>query len=155
MLDHLGWEKAIIMGHSMGGGLGTWYSAMFPEQVLPSTSTYLDSSSQYYITGWEAHLHWSPLLWPDGSQQACQGSKVSQVVSNIEQSENHWPQELSFGNDQDPKEAWESCAAHLWPRGRRSEGLHGFKPHRQHLPREWGRRRSGEYQWDLTSVANQ
>ena len=33
VLDHLKWDKTIIMGHSMGGGLGTWYSAMFPEQI--------------------------------------------------------------------------------------------------------------------------
>eukprot|EP00092_Neocalanus_flemingeri_P035539 GFUD01038684.1.p1 GENE.GFUD01038684.1~~GFUD01038684.1.p1 ORF type:complete len:353 (+),score=113.90 GFUD01038684.1:250-1308(+) len=33
VLDHLKWDKTIIMGHSMGGGIGLWYSAMFPEQV--------------------------------------------------------------------------------------------------------------------------
>jgi len=33
VLDYLQWEKTIIMGHSMGGGLGLWYSAMFPDQV--------------------------------------------------------------------------------------------------------------------------
>jgi len=33
VLDHLQWEKTIIMGHSMGGGIGLWYSAMFPEQI--------------------------------------------------------------------------------------------------------------------------
>ena len=33
VLDHLQWEKTIILGHSMGGGLGTWYTAMFPEQI--------------------------------------------------------------------------------------------------------------------------
>ena len=33
VLDHLKWEKATILGHSMGGGLGLWYSAMFPEQI--------------------------------------------------------------------------------------------------------------------------
>jgi len=33
VLDHLKWDKAYIMGHSMGSGLGLWYSAMFPEQI--------------------------------------------------------------------------------------------------------------------------
>lgn len=33
VLDHLKWDKTTILGHSMGGGLATWYSAMFPEQV--------------------------------------------------------------------------------------------------------------------------
>ena len=33
VLDHLKWDKTIIMGHSMGGGMGLFYSAMFPEQV--------------------------------------------------------------------------------------------------------------------------
>jgi len=33
VLDYLKWDKTIIMGHSMGGGIGCWYSAMFPEQV--------------------------------------------------------------------------------------------------------------------------
>jgi len=33
VLDYLQWERTIILGHSMGGGLGLWYTAMFPEQV--------------------------------------------------------------------------------------------------------------------------
>jgi len=33
VLDYLKWDKTIIMGHSMGGGIGLWYTAMFPEQV--------------------------------------------------------------------------------------------------------------------------
>ena len=33
VLDHLKWDTTYIMGHSMGGGLGLWYSAMFPEQI--------------------------------------------------------------------------------------------------------------------------
>jgi len=33
VLDHLKWEKTTIMGHSLGGGIGLWYAAMFPEQV--------------------------------------------------------------------------------------------------------------------------
>ena len=33
VLDHLKWDKTIIMGHSMGGGIGLWFSATFPEQV--------------------------------------------------------------------------------------------------------------------------
>ena len=33
VLDHLQWDKVAILGHSMGGGVGLWYSAMFPEQV--------------------------------------------------------------------------------------------------------------------------
>ena len=33
VLDHLKWDKAYLMGHSMGSGLGLWYSAMFPEQI--------------------------------------------------------------------------------------------------------------------------
>ena len=33
VLDHLQWDKVTILGHSMGGGVGLWYSAMFPEQV--------------------------------------------------------------------------------------------------------------------------
>jgi len=33
VLDQLKWDKVTILGHSMGGGLGLWYSAMFPEQV--------------------------------------------------------------------------------------------------------------------------
>jgi len=33
VLDYLQWDKVTILGHSMGGGVGLWYSAMFPEQV--------------------------------------------------------------------------------------------------------------------------
>ena len=33
VLEHLGWGRAVLLGHSMGGGLATWYAAMFPEQV--------------------------------------------------------------------------------------------------------------------------
>lgn len=33
VLDYLKWEKCSIMGHSLGGGIGSWYSALFPEQV--------------------------------------------------------------------------------------------------------------------------
>jgi len=33
VLDHLKWDKTVILGHSMGGGMGLWYAAMFPEQV--------------------------------------------------------------------------------------------------------------------------
>ena len=33
VLEHLGWERAVLLGHSMGGGLATWYAAMFTEQV--------------------------------------------------------------------------------------------------------------------------
>lgn len=33
VLEHLEWEKCTLMGHSMGGGISLWYSAMFPEQV--------------------------------------------------------------------------------------------------------------------------
>jgi len=33
VLDHLQWEKCCIMGHSLGGGIGSWYSALFPDQV--------------------------------------------------------------------------------------------------------------------------
>jgi pimeloyl-ACP methyl ester carboxylesterase len=33
VLEHLGWERCSILGHSMGGGIGLWYTAMFPEQV--------------------------------------------------------------------------------------------------------------------------
>lgn len=33
VLEHLQWEKATLLGHSMGGGTSLWYTAMFPEQV--------------------------------------------------------------------------------------------------------------------------
>lgn len=32
-LDDLGWDRCVIMGHSMGGGLGLVYAATFPERV--------------------------------------------------------------------------------------------------------------------------
>ena len=33
MLVHLGWSSAVLVGHSMGGGLCQLYAAAFPEQV--------------------------------------------------------------------------------------------------------------------------
>jgi len=33
VLDYMKWDKTIMMGHSLGGGIGLWYSAMFPEQI--------------------------------------------------------------------------------------------------------------------------
>lgn len=33
VLEHLKWDKCTIIGHSMGGGIALWYSAIFPEQV--------------------------------------------------------------------------------------------------------------------------
>ena len=33
VLEHLQWEQTVLMGHSMGGGIALWYTAMFPEQV--------------------------------------------------------------------------------------------------------------------------
>merc|ERR1712127_517511 len=33
VLEHLQWERTILLGHSMGGGIACWYAAMFPEQV--------------------------------------------------------------------------------------------------------------------------
>lgn len=32
-LEYLKWDKAVLMGHSLGGGMATFYSAIFPEQV--------------------------------------------------------------------------------------------------------------------------
>jgi pimeloyl-ACP methyl ester carboxylesterase len=33
LLDHLGWEKAILIGHSMGGRNCTWCAAEYPDRV--------------------------------------------------------------------------------------------------------------------------
>lgn len=33
LLDALGWDSCILMGHSMGAGLAAYYSAAFPERV--------------------------------------------------------------------------------------------------------------------------
>eukprot|EP00088_Acartia_fossae_P016068 TRINITY_DN18964_c0_g1_i10.p1 TRINITY_DN18964_c0_g1~~TRINITY_DN18964_c0_g1_i10.p1 ORF type:complete len:357 (-),score=60.89 TRINITY_DN18964_c0_g1_i10:152-1183(-) len=33
VLDHLKWDKCCIVGHSLGAGMGMWYSALFPEQI--------------------------------------------------------------------------------------------------------------------------
>jgi len=33
VLEHLKWDKCDIIGHSLGGGIGCWYSAFFPEQI--------------------------------------------------------------------------------------------------------------------------
>ncbi|XP_023345890.1 serine hydrolase-like protein [Eurytemora carolleeae] len=33
VLDHLQLDQSIIIGHSLGGGMASWYSALFPERV--------------------------------------------------------------------------------------------------------------------------
>ena len=31
--EFLNWEKFSLMGHSMGGGVGIWYTSIFPEDI--------------------------------------------------------------------------------------------------------------------------
>lgn len=38
VLDHLKWDQCTIMGHSLGAGMGLWYTALFPEQVTKVVS---------------------------------------------------------------------------------------------------------------------
>lgn len=33
-VDKAGWERFVILGHSLGGGLGTIFAALFPERVM-------------------------------------------------------------------------------------------------------------------------
>ncbi|HET8704876.1 MAG TPA: alpha/beta hydrolase [Pseudomonadales bacterium] len=33
VLDHLGWDRCSIIGHSMGAGLGAYYTSVFPERI--------------------------------------------------------------------------------------------------------------------------
>jgi len=33
VIEHMKWDKCCIIGHSLGGGMGSWYSALFPDIV--------------------------------------------------------------------------------------------------------------------------
>lgn len=60
LLDHLGWDKAVLAGHSMGGRMCTYAAAQNPERVRALVL-----------------VDWSPVNAPEGSK------RVSELVAGV------------------------------------------------------------------------